>query len=99
MVCGWVCDVVSKKIERKCLVKAKVLHSQKLSEKPLQPWVVAEMGGRILSCQCVAGLGETCTHVAALLFSIEAMVKMRFKDCNPRKSLLASSKCYEESRV
>ena len=56
-----------------------VLHSQKLSEKPLQPWVVAEMDGRILNCHCncVAGLGETCTHAAALLFSIEAMVEMR----------------------
>ena len=45
----------------------------------MQPWVVAEMDGRILNCHCncVAGLGETCTHAAALLISIEAMVKMR----------------------
>ena len=56
-----------------------VLHSQKLSEKPLQQWIVAEMDGRILSfhCNCAAGLGETFTHVAALLFSIEAVIRIR----------------------
>ena len=50
-----------------------------MSEKPLQPWVVAERTGRILAahCTCMAGLGEACSHIAALLFSIEATVKLR----------------------
>ena len=55
------------------------MHSQRLSAKPLKPWILAEKGGRILAahCDCMAGLGETCTHVAALLFAIEATVKVR----------------------
>ena len=37
-------------------------HSQRLSEKPLNPWVIAEKDGKILvgHCDCIAGLG---THV------------------------------------
>ena len=55
------------------------MHSQRLSAKPLKPWILAEKGGRILAahCDCMAGLGKTCTHVAALLFAIEATVKVR----------------------
>ena len=50
-----------------------------MSEKPLQPWIIAEQEGRILAahCTCMAGLGEACTHIAALLFAIEATVKLR----------------------
>ncbi|KAL3883718.1 hypothetical protein ACJMK2_029954 [Sinanodonta woodiana] len=38
-----------------------VLRSQRMSEKPLQPWVVAERTGRILAvhCTCMAGESET----------------------------------------
>ena len=45
-----------------------------MSEKPLTPWVVAECARKILAahCDCVAGLGETCSHVASLLFAIES---------------------------
>ena len=53
--------------------------SQRLRAKPLNPWIIAEKGGRVLAahCDCMAGLGEACTHVAALLFAIEATVKVR----------------------
>lgn len=56
-----------------------VLHSQSIQATPLEPWIIAEKSGRILGahCTCMAGLGETCTHVAALLFLIEETVKMR----------------------
>lgn len=56
-----------------------VLHSQSIRETPLEPWIIAEKSGRILGahCTCMAGLGETCTHVAALLFLIEETVKLR----------------------
>ena len=56
-----------------------MLHSQRIREKPLIPWVIAEKDGRILAghCDCMAGLGEVCTHVAALLFTVEAAVKVR----------------------
>jgi len=55
-----------------------VLHSQRLNDKPLRPWIVAEKDGPIIAehCTCMAGLGETCTHVASLLFYVEAVIKL-----------------------
>ena len=56
-----------------------VQHSQRMSATPLQPWLIALPNGRILAahCNCMAGLGEVCSHVGALLFAIEATVKIR----------------------
>ncbi len=56
-----------------------VNHSQKLREKPLIPWIVCESSGKVLSghCNCMAGLGESCSHVASLLWAVEAGVKLR----------------------
>ena len=56
-----------------------VLHSQSIRATPLEPGIVAVKSSRILGahCTCMAGLGETCTHVAALLFLIEDTVKLR----------------------
>ncbi|WAR16118.1 LOW QUALITY PROTEIN: hypothetical protein MAR_030712 [Mya arenaria] len=64
---------------QKHVVKAKVLQSQRLREKPLNPWIIAEGNGKVLSshCDCMAGLGESCTHVAALLFAVGGTVQIR----------------------
>ncbi len=50
-----------------------------MSEKPLTPWAVAENTGKIIAghCDCMVGLGETCSHVASLLWTIEAGVRKR----------------------
>ena len=58
-----------------------VMHSMRLNEKLLQPWVVVSQSGVVVSahCDCMAGLAETCTHVGALLFKIEAVVRVRGK--------------------
>ena len=50
-----------------------------MNEKPLIPWVWCTMTGEIISahCTCMAGLGETCSHVGALLWAIESGVKKR----------------------
>ncbi|WAR13998.1 hypothetical protein MAR_004103, partial [Mya arenaria] len=58
-----------------------VLHSQRLREKPLQPWVIAKPDGVFVAahCNCMAGLGEACTHVAALLFYVMAVVEENTK--------------------
>ena len=50
-----------------------------MSERPLVPWTIAEKDGRILAahCDCMAGLGETCTHVASLLWATAAGVERR----------------------
>ena len=56
-----------------------VNHSQRTSEKPFTPWIIAEENGKVLAghCDCMAGLGETCSHVASLLFAIESGVRIR----------------------
>lgn len=53
-------------------------HSQKLSQPALLPWVAVQDDGTILSghCTCMAGLGEVCSHVAAVLFTLEEAVKI-----------------------
>ena len=64
------------------------MHSQRMSEKPLTPWVVVERAGKILAalCDCVAGLGETCSHVASLLFAIESGVRIRDHSVTQKKA-------------
>ncbi|XP_033747952.1 uncharacterized protein LOC117332971 [Pecten maximus] len=76
---GWVRDVKVCEINGVCLHTARVMHSQRLNEKPLAPWVIIQTDGKVLAahCNCMAGLGEACTHIAAMLFSIEATFKVR----------------------
>ncbi|KAL1474735.1 hypothetical protein MTO96_037767 [Rhipicephalus appendiculatus] len=58
------------------LIVACVEASQTLS-KTYQSWCVVRDDGAVASahCTCIAGLGECCTHVAALLFNVEATVR------------------------
>lgn len=58
---------------------SKVNHSQRSSETPLKTWIIAQEDGEVIAahCNCMAGLSESCSHVGAVLFSIEAGVKMR----------------------
>ena len=62
-----------------CSLYFQVRHSQRMNDTPLHPWLVAETTGNVLAahCDCMAGLGEVCSHVGALLFAIEAAVKLR----------------------
>ncbi|XP_053404526.1 uncharacterized protein LOC123534786 [Mercenaria mercenaria] len=62
-----------------CAVRAKVTPSQRITEKPHLPW--AYLNKKTASvfcahCTCQAGLGEVCSHVAALLFKMEIGVKL-----------------------
>ena len=56
-----------------------VNHSLWLREKSSWTWVITEQDGKIIAahCICMAGLGKPCSHVGALLFAIEAAVKIR----------------------
>ena len=49
---------------------------EKLWAKLLIPWIIADVSGQILvgHCNCMAGMGESCSHVASLLW---ACVRMR----------------------
>lgn len=73
---NWNENVICKHI---FLALAQVKHSQKLRAPPLRPWVIAQKDGVVLAahCTCMAGLGETCSHVGAVLFAIKAAVMLR----------------------
>ena len=61
---GWVREVLVKEVsERKIIIRK----------------VIAETDGRILAvhCNCMAGLGETCSHAASLLWTTAAGVERR----------------------
>ncbi|XP_055858219.1 uncharacterized protein LOC129920706 [Episyrphus balteatus] len=57
------------------VVLGKVLHSQRLNEKPLEAWVIIDNDGTVDSahCQCKAGLYETCTHIGVILFGLQSI--------------------------
>ncbi|XDV13806.1 hypothetical protein PO909_002133 [Leuciscus waleckii] len=61
------------------VLTARVRHSQRTTDPFLVPWLIAEKSGIVICghCTCMAGLGEVCSHVSALLFAIEATVKLR----------------------
>ena len=79
---GWVDNVQVYPIPSRTatfLVPARVRHSQRLSATPLRPWVAVEKIGFVLCahCNCMAGLGEACSHIAAVLFALETNVQAR----------------------
>ena len=81
------------------------MHSQKLSDKPPQPWIISQEDGIVLSahCTCTAGLGEACTHVGTLMFKIDAAIRIReSKTVTQEKAywlLPASKSCVSYSPV
>ena len=81
---GWVSNVKVYEImddPKRYLATFHVKHSQTLSATPLKPWVAVEKNGCIICahCTCMAGLGEACSHIAALLFTMENNTETRQK--------------------
>lgn len=77
---GWLNGVSVKKLgQNKVLVLSKVNHSQRLKDAPLKVWILSHTSGEILTahCACMAGAGEVCSHIAAVLFAVEAHVRVR----------------------
>lgn len=54
-----------------------VNHSQSFQEKVLLPWIISKPDGEVVAahCTCMAGLGEACSHIGAVLFYIVAVVQ------------------------
>ena len=73
-VCGWVKLVKSFVCGSKHVNISRVRHSRRFSHTPLHSWIITKPDGEVCCahCNCMAGLGETCTHVAATLFYLEA---------------------------
>ncbi|CAM4419673.1 unnamed protein product [Leuciscus chuanchicus] len=62
-----------------CLSTPVVNHSQAINMTPTQPWIVVHDDGTILvaHCTCKAGLGEACSHAAALMYAVLAAVNLK----------------------
>ena len=77
-VSGWVKEVKSFVRGPWHVTSSRVRHSQRFSDTPLKSWIISSAAGEVCCahCDCMAGLGETCTHVAATLFYLEAAARM-----------------------
>lgn len=51
----------------------------RINGKNLEAWIICRLDGfiELCHCTCIAGLGEACSHVAALLFNCEYMERKK----------------------
>ena len=69
-------------IGKKFIVLAEVRYSQRMNDSLIPIWIITEREGTILSAHCLgfkAGLAESCSHIASLLFHLEAWMKINGK--------------------
>ncbi|MDA8003218.1 MAG: hypothetical protein MPL62_18185, partial [Alphaproteobacteria bacterium] len=76
---GWVLEASWKLYGDIVLLTGRVKHSYAASLSPLRPWVAIQKNGTVKCghCTCMAGLAETCSHVAAMLYWLETAVRIR----------------------
>ena len=60
------------------LLIGKVKHSYSVNSSVLLPWIAVRMNGTVEygHCTCMAGLGETCSHIAAILYWLETAARI-----------------------
>ncbi|XP_067939760.1 uncharacterized protein [Watersipora subatra] len=62
-----------------CYLKSTCTPSQRVNDIPHSQWIkVLKSSGVVQSafCSCVAGLSQTCNHIAALMFKIESAFRL-----------------------
>ncbi|XP_061174226.1 uncharacterized protein LOC133183284 [Saccostrea echinata] len=67
-----------------CFLKAKCTPSQRLKDENHTIWVaISKEFGCVKSafCSCAAGMGQTCNHVAALMFRVESANRLGITSC------------------
>jgi len=84
LVSGFVSCVKGHKIGNNYIVLRKVRHSQRMNDPcdTLILWIITEENGTVLFAHCVgcmAGQGECCSHIASVLFCIEAWNRVNEK--------------------
>ena len=77
-------------LDKYCVLKAKCTPSQRLNDPYHDMWMAIEKEtGKVTCayCNCAAGLSQTCNHVAAMLFRVEAAVRAGFTNptCTSQK--------------
>ena len=60
-----------------CIIKGRCRPSQSVNNPPRKLWIIFEKVGKIRACHCscMAGLSQTCNHVAAAFYRIESAVR------------------------
>ena len=60
-----------------CIFKGKYRQSQRINKINHKLWIIMVKSGKIRSCHCtcMAGMGQSCNHVAAAMYRIEAAVR------------------------
>lgn len=58
-----------------------VKHSQAMNAASLKVWVLAKDDGQIVTahCNCMAGQGESCSHIGALIFAIITKIELELQ--------------------
>ena len=79
MVSGFITSVQGCVVREKYFVTGKVRHSQRKNDPLISIWVIADKDGMINSAHCSGckvGMAESCSHVARVLFYIEAWTRI-----------------------
>ncbi|KAI8491003.1 hypothetical protein Bbelb_314220 [Branchiostoma belcheri] len=82
VVSGFVAAVSGKLIAGKHVVIAKVRHSQRMNDPLVDLWLIIRTDGAVISAHCLgckAGLAESCSHVASVLFYLECWTRINGK--------------------
>ena len=82
MVLGFVTSVVGKVIAGRYVVSARVRHSQHVNDPLVNIWIISKNDGAILSAHCLgckAGLAESCSPIAGVLFYLEPTTRIHGK--------------------
>ena len=61
-----------------CLLKTDCQPSERLNDPPHKLWICIQKKGAKIQCahcSCMAGMSQTCNHVAAALFRVEAAIR------------------------
>ncbi|XP_034232356.1 uncharacterized protein LOC117640175 [Thrips palmi] len=77
---GWVQHVRFHKLPNDYVIcVARVKHSYSFNDPALRPWALVKLDGEIIAgwCNCEAGCGESCNHLAALLYALEYGAKRK----------------------
>ena len=82
LVSGFVSCLKGNKIGYNYIVLGKVRHSQRMNDPCVTLWIITEENGTVLFAHCIgsmAGQGECCSHIASVLFYIEAWNRVNEK--------------------
>ena len=82
MVSGFVTNVRGRVVKGNYVVLGSVRHSQRMSDALVSVWLITSIDGTILSSHCLgckAGLSESCSHIASVLFYLEAYIRINDK--------------------